>query len=60
MGAKPAEGTFLLIGRLATLYYFLHLVVFIPLVGIFEKTKPVPDSISAAVTARESDAKESS
>ena len=60
MGAKPAEGTFLLIGRLATAYYFLHLVIFIPLVGKFEKTKPLPDSISAAVTAGGSDAKEDS
>ena len=60
MGAKPAEGTFLLIGRLATAYYFLHLVIFIPLVGKFEKTKPLPDSISAAVTAGGSDAKEGS
>ena len=58
MGAKPAEGTFLLIGRLATAYYFLHLVIFIPLVGKFEKTKPLPDSISTAVTAGGSDAKE--
>ncbi len=60
IGAKPAEGTFLLIGRLATAYYFLHLVVFIPLVGKFEKTKPLPDSISAAVTAGGADAKEGS
>tara|TARA_B100000315_G_scaffold185334_1_gene174437 strand:- start:14144 stop:15424 length:1281 start_codon:yes stop_codon:yes gene_type:complete len=60
MGAKPAEGTFLLIGRLATAYYFLHLVIFIPLVGKFEKTKPLPESISAAVTAGGSDAKEGS
>ena len=60
MGAKPAEGTFLLIGRLATAYYFLHLVIFIPLVGKFEKTKPLPDSISTAVTAGGSDAKEGS
>ena len=60
MGAKPAEGTFLLIGRLATAYYFLHLLIFIPLVGKFEKTKPLPDSISTAVTAGGSDAKEGS
>ncbi len=57
IGAKPAEGAFLLIGRLATAYYFLHLVVLVPLVGKFEKTKPLPDSISAAVTAAGSDAK---
>jgi ubiquinol-cytochrome c reductase cytochrome b/c1 subunit len=60
IGAKPAEGIFLTIGRLATLYYFLHLVVLVPLVGKFEKTKPLPDSISSAVTAAGSDAKEAS
>ncbi|MBT4938777.1 MAG: cytochrome b, partial [Rhodospirillaceae bacterium] len=60
IGAKPAEGTFLLIGRLATAYYFLHLVIFMPLVGKYEKTKPLPDSISAAVTAGGPDAKEGS
>ena len=49
VGAKPAEGAWLLIGRLSTLYYFLHLLVLIPLVGRFEKTKPLPDSISSSV-----------
>ncbi len=58
IGAKPAEGHFLVIGRIASAYYFLHLMVFIPLVGWFEKTRPVPESISAAVTAAGSDGKE--
>ena len=58
IGAHPPEGHFLIIGRIATAYYFLHLVVIIPLVGWFEKTKPVPESISAAVTAAGSDGKE--
>lgn len=49
VGAKPAEGAWLLIGRLSTLYYFLHLLVLIPLVGRFEKTKPLPNSISSSV-----------
>jgi len=60
VGAKPAEGTWLLIGRLATLYYFVHLVILVPLVGKFEKTKPLPESISSAVIAATSDAKETS
>ena len=60
VGAKPAEGTWLLVGRLATLYYFVHLVVLVPLVGRFEKTKPLPDSISAAVILSGTDIKESS
>ncbi len=58
IGAHPPEGHFLVIGRIATAYYFLHLVVLIPLVGWFEKTKPVPESISVAVTAAGSDGKE--
>ncbi len=58
IGAHPPEGHFLIIGRIATAYYFLHLVVIIPLVGWFEQTKPVPESISAAVTAAGSDGKE--
>lgn len=56
VGAKPAEGMWLLIGRLATFYYFAHLLIIIPLVGRFEKTKPLPESISVAVIGN--DAKE--
>ena len=41
----------LTIGQLATAYYFLHFLVVMPVLGIVEKTRPVPDSISAAVTA---------
>ena len=30
MGAMPAEGTYLLIARVATLYYFVHFLVILP------------------------------
>jgi len=59
VGAKPAEGTWLLVGRLATLYYFLHLVLLVPLLGRFERTKPLPDSISAAVITDNASVEES-
>lgn len=49
IGAKPAEEPYILIGQLATAYYFLHFLVILPLLGKFEKTKPLPESISAAV-----------
>ena len=49
VGGKPAEEPFILIGRLATAYYFLHILVLLPLVGLFEKHKPLPASISEAV-----------
>ena len=41
---------FLWIGRAATVYYFSHILIIIPLIGILEKPKPLPESISAAVT----------
>ncbi len=50
IGAKPAEGSFIIIGQWATFYYFFHLIILIPLIGILERPKPIPESISAAVT----------
>jgi ubiquinol-cytochrome c reductase cytochrome b subunit len=49
VGANPPEGNFVLIGRLATGYYFLHFLVVIPLIGWLEKPKPLPTSISEPV-----------
>ena len=41
---------FLWIGRTATVYYFAHFLILIPLISILEKPKMPPQSISAAVT----------
>ncbi|MBT5917465.1 MAG: cytochrome b, partial [Alphaproteobacteria bacterium] len=49
VGANPAEGSFILIGRIATAYYFAHFILVMPIVGWFEKPKPLPDSIAASV-----------
>ena len=46
MGAMPAEGTYLLISRIATIYYFAHFIIIMPILGFMEKTKPVPLSIA--------------
>ncbi|WP_455373063.1 cytochrome b [Limibacillus halophilus] len=48
-GSQPAEGTWLLIGRIATAYYFLHFFVVLPLLGRLERPKPLPASISEPV-----------
>jgi quinol-cytochrome oxidoreductase complex cytochrome b subunit len=48
-GSQPAEGTWLLIGRIATAYYFLHFLVVLPLLGRLERPKPLPASISEPV-----------
>lgn len=49
IGANPPEGTFLIIGRLATAYYFVHFLVILPLVSKYEKGLPLPTSISQPV-----------
>ena len=49
IGGKPAEEPFILIGRIAAVYYFFHLLVILPLLGKFEKPKALPQSIAAAV-----------
>jgi quinol-cytochrome oxidoreductase complex cytochrome b subunit len=48
-GAQKPEGSALLIGQLATAYYFFHLLILLPLLGKFEKTRPLPQSISEPV-----------
>ena len=49
MGAMPAEGIYLVLARVGTIYYFLHFLVVLPVVGYLEKTDPVPMSISEPV-----------
>jgi quinol-cytochrome oxidoreductase complex cytochrome b subunit len=49
VGAKPAEGIYIVIGRIATVWYFAHFLVIIPLLAKFEKTKELPKSISEPV-----------
>ena len=49
MGALPAEGIYIIIGRVATVYYFAHFLLVIPLLAKFEKTKSLPKSISEPI-----------
>lgn len=49
-GSQPPEGIFVIVSRLATAYYFAFFLVIMPLLGKFEKTKPLPESISAAAS----------
>jgi ubiquinol-cytochrome c reductase cytochrome b subunit len=48
-GAMPAEGVPLLVGQIATVWYFLHFLVFLPLLGWFERPLPLPASIAEPV-----------
>ena len=49
MGAMPAEGTYLLVARVATAYYFAHFLIILPYLGKKEKTLEVPLSITEPV-----------
>ncbi|MBO1077407.1 cytochrome b [Roseomonas haemaphysalidis] len=48
-GGKPAEGTYVLIARLSTAYYFAYFLVLLPLLGRIERPLPLPESISRPV-----------
>jgi ubiquinol-cytochrome c reductase cytochrome b subunit len=50
LGAKPPEGGYVIAARLCTAYYFLHFLVVMPLVGLFETPDRLPDSILESVT----------
>jgi ubiquinol-cytochrome c reductase cytochrome b/c1 subunit len=52
VGGKPAEGVYVLMGRVLTVYYFLHFLVILPLLGFFEKPRALPDSITEAVLGK--------
>ena len=46
IGAMPAEGMYVAVGRVATVYYFAHFLIILPILGFTEKTKPIPTSIA--------------
>lgn len=49
LGAKPAEGGYVIAARIFTAYYFAYFLIILPLLGLFETTKPLPKSISESV-----------
>jgi ubiquinol-cytochrome c reductase cytochrome b/c1 subunit len=50
VGAHRPQGIWVVIGRVATLYYFLHFLVILPILGKLERPLPLPESISRPVT----------
>ena len=45
VGSKVPEGHYLIISRICTGYYFTHFFIILPILGMFEKTLPVPLNI---------------
>jgi ubiquinol-cytochrome c reductase cytochrome b/c1 subunit len=52
LGSKPAEGIYVYAARVATVYYFAHFLVVLPLLGRYEKPLPLPSSITESVLKR--------
>jgi ubiquinol-cytochrome c reductase cytochrome b/c1 subunit len=49
LGAREPAGGYVIAARVLAVYYFAFFFVILPLLGLFEKTKPVPNSISESV-----------
>ncbi|XDZ66157.1 cytochrome bc complex cytochrome b subunit [Alphaproteobacteria bacterium LSUCC0684] len=49
LGAKPAEGIYVILSRLATGWYFFHFLIVLPVLSLVERTRPLPQSISSPV-----------
>ena len=49
LGAKPAEGGYVFMAQVGTLYYFAFFIVVMPVLGLIETPKRLPNSITEAV-----------
>jgi ubiquinol-cytochrome c reductase cytochrome b subunit len=49
VGSQHPEGIWILLGRVGTIYYFGFFIILLPFLGWFEKTLPLPASISESV-----------
>ena len=49
LGSQNPEGLFLVASRICTAYYFIHFLIVMPVLGLVEKPRPIPESITKAV-----------
>ncbi len=49
VGSQPPTGGVVTLGQIATIYYFLHFLILMPLLGKIERPRPLPLSIAEAV-----------
>ena len=49
LGSKPAEGSYVWMSQAATLFYFAFFLVILPVLGLVETPKRLPNSITEAV-----------
>ena len=49
LGAKPAEGIYVVAGRVLTFCYFAYFLIVLPILSRIEKARPLPNSIAEDV-----------
>jgi ubiquinol-cytochrome c reductase cytochrome b/c1 subunit len=52
LGSKPADGAYVIVARILTVYYFAHFIIILPLLSRIEKPRPVPNSIADDVLGK--------
>jgi ubiquinol-cytochrome c reductase cytochrome b subunit len=52
VGANPPEGFLVTLGLIATIWYFAHFLIILPILGKLERPLPVPESLSTPVLGR--------
>jgi len=57
LGKAPAEQPYVFVSQLATMYYFLHFLVIVPIVSSIERPDPLPFSITESVLGHDGAAK---
>jgi ubiquinol-cytochrome c reductase cytochrome b subunit len=53
LGSRPAEGTYVAMAQVGTLIYFAFFLAVMPLLGLFETPKRLPNSITESVLGRQ-------
>ncbi|WP_027233439.1 cytochrome b N-terminal domain-containing protein [Phyllobacterium sp. UNC302MFCol5.2] len=52
LGSRPAEGLYVVFSQLGTAYYFGFFIILMPLLGLVETPRRLPNSITEAVLAK--------
>ncbi|WP_062203784.1 cytochrome b N-terminal domain-containing protein [Aureimonas sp. AU12] len=52
LGSRPAEGIYPILSLIGTIYYFAHFLIVLPVLGLIETPRKLPNSISEAVLAK--------
>ena len=52
LGSQPPEGGYVVAARILTAYYFIHFLIVLPIIGLIERPRPMPLSITDAVLGK--------